>query len=92
MSIGGCFIDESGEEICEEESISEVSFCVEIPIPCAVDSDCPSHLRCASDEVIPNDLDGDIETLPVEEEEPPMGEGEMPVEPPGGDLPPPGDP
>ena len=47
-SIGECYIDEEGEEVCVEEEIESVGYCQEAPINCEQDSDCPSHLRCAS--------------------------------------------
>ena len=48
-SAAPCFIDEDGEEVCEEELIDEeevLGFCEERPIECMEDSDCPSHLSC----------------------------------------------
>jgi hypothetical protein len=62
FSTGGCYITEEGEEICEEEVVESISFCVEAPIPCNIDSDCPSHLRCGS----PEAPTGTIEVAPVE--------------------------
>ena len=44
-----CFIDEEGNEVCEEDSTETeevLGFCEERPIECMEDSDCPSHLSC----------------------------------------------
>jgi hypothetical protein len=44
-----CFIDEEGNEICEDIAVDEeevLGFCEERPIECMQDSDCPSHLSC----------------------------------------------
>jgi len=40
-----CSIDSEGNEICDEEG-ELYGVCVEIPIECETDEDCPSHLTC----------------------------------------------
>ena len=45
-SVGECYIDEDGEEVCTEEEAESLGYCMEAPIDCEQDSDCPSHLRC----------------------------------------------
>lgn len=53
-----CFIDEEGNEECEDEPVNEeetLGFCEERPIECMEDSDCPSHLSCGWAGVSPSD-------------------------------------
>lgn len=41
-----CTIDEEGTEICSGGTIETFGICVELPIECMTDTDCPSHLKC----------------------------------------------
>lgn len=91
-AVGGtCSLDENGEEVCTEDVEEVVSFCVEAPILCETNSDCPSHLRCGSPRNTPTPTEVAEPADREESTEPSPPEMSVPeeMEVPDADLPPP---
>lgn len=83
---GTCSIDEEGNEICTEVEGEDSGICVENPIECETNSDCPGHLTCVQPgEISFGSSDGSGGASDPEPAPPPRENMEAPVD----DLPPP---
>jgi MYXO-CTERM domain-containing protein len=81
-----CEIDEEGDEICIEGEGEDSGICVEDPIECETNSDCPGHLTCVQSGGVSIGSSDGSDGASDAEPAPPPGEGmEMPEQ----DLPPP---